>query len=847
MASSLMRLATASVAIFAAVASAADTHVAVTQPDYTSCHNTCAADPTCRSWDWNPIRRACDLRATPYAGEVTEETRGNRPPPSPPPTPDPALQKLEQKYGALLNASCAKVVAKVPTLDAGDASAFMTAYQAYNGTGSDATVWEAARKLITPTVDAFLSLPDSFDSADGLDANMVLCAVLNGALTNTGGSPAGAIKGGHALANYAVLGAAQEATVDKLLADFTLMRDMLVAGGAASGNYGQAAAIYYAIESAYGDAWTTTGTASSTSTFTGTAVSDPPPPPPPGPPLPPCPAAAQGSAWDDREPANVLKRLALGVAVTLAENITHRYAATLPNSSKNVDPIGRYSHFVTAYNNGELDPAFPILTAFELAHAVDSDATDEDQAWVRQTLANYMPNEVSMDYSWRFCESVHSDVQYGDSQCSKFPAGVCSGRYADIPCGGDVCGGRAFWGRFARKAFGLPTWGATEKGHASMSSWTPTGWIRQLGSQWPFCWWGARSGPDWYLDTQARDNQCAYQKYLRGSWAAIARGDAPIDIDWRSAPGNSAGGLWSALMVYYKTISVAESPAPNRTIPAAVPPIVNKIDALIRRQTGPAPPTPSPSTDSSGSITIPAVAFTSKNRSASISVEFSFDQGQQILHGGCSSPFGAPCMDPPSSAWTYNFTSTNAGNFYLTANFTTYHWDQDVYVSVNGAKPVEVPVYYNLGYWNQSLPIEVALLKGDNSMTFTRTSVRQLVFKEFLLSVNKPNVPQPPGNYTPAPAPPPAPPGGDYIEVPASTTCEAQGIKPVPEEYCPRACAALGFKDTGDRARPNMSGCFVMADGQYAGNCNYNTNTSATCTPPCTLFGATVRALCIRN
>ena len=86
-----------------------------------------------------------------------------------------------------------------------------------------------------------------------------------------------------------------------------------------------------------------------------------------------------------------------------------------------------------------------------------------------------------------------------------------------------------------------------------------------------------------------------------------------------------------------------------------------------------------------------------------------------------------------------------------------------------------------------------------------------------------------------------------YIEVPAATTCVKQGITPVPSADCSRACLALGFKGTGPRARPNISGCFVMTEGPYAGNCNFNSNLSATCTPPCQLYNSTVRSLCLRS
>ena len=76
---------------------------------------------------------------------------------------------------------------------------------------------------------------------------------------------------------------------------------------------------------------------------------------------------------------------------------------------------------------------------------------------------------------------------------------------------------------------------------------------------------------------------------------------------------------------------------------------------------------------------------------------------------------------------------------------------------------------------------------------------------------------------------------------------EADGITPVPAADCDRACYALGFKGTGARNRPNISGCFVLTEGKWAGNCNFNSNTSATCEPPCSLYGSIVRSLCLRS
>lgn len=217
---------------------------------------------------------------------------------APPPPVNPALQKLIEKYGAIRNATCASVLSHVPTLDSTD---FMSEYQKYTGNNSEAAVLAAAQKLLSdPTVDSFLSLPDS-TSPGGLDAAMAKCAVMVGAATGMGGSPKAQNNEKNLLAQFAVLGAAQEALVDRLLDNPVLMRDMLVAGGAAGGHYGEAMSI-----------WTDIVNASSALASALPHVSN--------------------STWDDRSPENILKRLAIGTAVGLAIPMEHRNAKNMPNN-----------------------------------------------------------------------------------------------------------------------------------------------------------------------------------------------------------------------------------------------------------------------------------------------------------------------------------------------------------------------------------------------------------------------------------------------------------------------------------------------------------------------------------
>jgi len=36
--------------------------------------------------------------------------------------------------------------------------------------------------------------------------------------------------------------------------------------------------------------------------------------------------------------------------------------------------------------------------------------------------------------------------------------------------------------------------------------------------------------------------------------------------------------------------------------------------------------------------------------------------------------------------------------------------------TVNGTKSAEVPMFYNLGFWNETQPIQVTLTKGTNTV-----------------------------------------------------------------------------------------------------------------------------------
>lgn len=738
-------------------------------------------------------------------------------PPAPPsPTPSP----LEKMYSALLNKTCGAVLPHVPVLPAGDADNFMKAYKAFNGANSEADVIKYADMLLSrPDVKAFTGRADSFGQG-GLDADLVLCTVL------TTATPA-------QLANFSGQGKDQARLVDTLLEDTMLMRDMLVAGGAqhvgGDGNtldmphhYGEAMSIYTQIAKA--------------STVLSLKSRATPPTP-----------------WDDRTQTReaVLHRLAIGVAVEQALPINYRMTQTVtppwgPNtdgSITTIDPVQRYMDYESAYLAGFLDPAFEVLTALEMRHVANSDAVAEDLAWLRDTMLNYNPALIAGESlnGWRYTRAVREDVSYGDPMCATHP-GLCDGHYTLIPAMDGVCGYRAFFGRFVRNAHGIPTWGFAEHGHGAMTTWSPAGWIVNLGAGWPFGWSGQRTGPDFHVEMLARELRPAFQTVLRGTWAASARGDTCAGQRF----GDGVGDLWSVLMLYSKKAIVANavftngtSSIPVRPIgPSAVP---TRIAALIAKWPTPAP-TPTVTTDARGTITIPAALYSPALTKGSVSVMNSGDNnGDQLMHHGGS------LFNHNTSSLGYEFSVENAGTYYLTANHTTWHVDQDLMLAVNGKKADNVPVYFTIGYWNETQSVEVDLVKGNNTLVFTRYSTTQTTFKEFFLYKIKPTIPAPPANYTPAPITPPPAKDAFILEDP-NTSCLKQGISEVPEEYCSEACTIFGFTSTGPKSRPTPPGCFVMTSGPYKGNCNFNLNASATCdNPPCTLYGAVVQNLCVRK
>ncbi len=303
------------------------------------------------------------------------------------------------------------------------------------------------------------------------------------------------------LAEYAQQGPDEAGLIDKLLADNSLMKDMLVNGGPRYGKFAQAMEIYTAIQKA------------STK-------------------------AASGN----------LQRLAMATSLEFANPIQQSSAKNKTDGPTHIDPVKRYLHYEKAFLDGELDPAFKSLTTWEYRFVVTCDAPDEILTWGRQMLRNYRPDHISSpNYGWRYSSTVKTEVPYG-SQNVKYDDPDLH-QYQNIIRNGGVCGRRAFFGRFILRCFGIPTWGVTQRAHAALSHWTPNGWVVNLGAGYAHSWWDkddvSLSGNQFLLETQARAHGDEYLKVLRAQWISKILGE-PAYNERKKVEG----GFWSNIALY---------------------------------------------------------------------------------------------------------------------------------------------------------------------------------------------------------------------------------------------------------------------------------------------------------
>lgn len=589
-----------------------------------------------------------------------------------------AGNKLQSKYTELLASLRAEIVKSLPKMDEQALTAFSKAYaeeavarSAYEASlkgkahiGADAQAKEDAAKAVRDIADAYTaSQSNTISAAKPILAKLdklLSSEILDSNLIKCAVLTEATPAG---LAKFAAQGPEQEALITKLLGDNDLMKQMLVAGGAKDGNYGKAIQIYAQIRKA-----------------------------------------------SQRADRDVLQRLAVGTSL--------EQAGPGRLTEGKIDPVVRYLHYEKAYMNGELDPAFKNMTTWECRMITDAPESEDDLAWCREMMRNYRPDHIlEPDYRWRYSKIVKTDVPYKSPETSDDG----TSRIQQLIAGGGKCGPRAFVGRFALRAFGIPTWGVTQPGHAAVAHWTPEGWTINLGAGWPFSWWGDRPGTDFYRESQARAFPNDFMKSLRAQWIGNAFGEQRVNP---AKPGS--GDPWNALALTQQKAIVAEGKP--RAVALAGEDLAEATESKSTKAEVVASSKITETdkkiiTGQNGEITIPAAACSKPtNNTKNITFMKSFSGGAQM-------------SQQKDEAFEYTFDAPSAGNYALTAKVVTVHKDLQLMVAPNDSKaPVAIAVPYTLGKWQETAPVEVPLVKGRNVLHFTRdASNYSLTIKQFTL------------------------------------------------------------------------------------------------------------------
>ncbi len=536
--------------------------------------------------------------------------------------------------------------------------------QAKTGGGARASVKASAAAALATAqgaelnaIKAILADLESVLGSDKLDAKLVKATVL------TAATP-------HSLADFAQQGAESVALVEKILGDTALMKQMLEAGGAEYGKYGQAMQIYAAIQKA-------------------------------------SPKAKEG----------FFQKLALATSLEFATPIKQSNPEDQKNAPAYIDPVKRYLHYEQACLDGELDPAFKTLTVWEYRLAVNCDAPDEILTWGRKALQNYRPDHITNpNYGWRYSAAVKTEVPYGSQNVKDDLPSLHN--YQNIAKDGGVCGRRAFFGRFVLRSFGIPVWGVTQHAHAALSHWTPKGWVVNLGAGFEHSWWDkdevSLGGADFLLETQARAHEQDYWKVLRAQSVSRILGE-----DAYNGRKNIAGGFWSRAAHYQQKILAAQAvtlgplgqelaeanePEEKQTVEQAT---ATAADQAIKN-------------NSDGSISVPAVAH-GKTAAKPMHLK-SFGGGLQL---NCNGGFKAE----------YTFVAPQAGKYLLAAKVATLQEGQVFNFAANNVSAPEVAVPYTIGMWQQTKPVEVNLVNGQNTLSFqVKDGSRGVAIKNFTLT-----------------------------------------------------------------------------------------------------------------
>jgi hypothetical protein len=458
------------------------------------------------------------------------------------------------------------------------------------------------------------------------------------------------------LAGFAQQGEEEKALIDQLLNDDKLVVQAMTLGGASGGNYGQAMRSYTAIQNA-----------------------------------------------SERSHEGFFQVWALAVSLQYTGE-TYVY----PDVPAAESLVKYYLNYLKAYDDGILDPAFSELggTGWNYRFVFPDSYTLEDIDWIRKVLRNYRPDHTRLEYRWRYCRIVRSDIPYtGGVDRSGMPAELSNIQKFFLK--GGICGPRAFVGQISGYAFGIPSRRAPSPGHGAMAHWTPDGWTTVLGPHFYFCKHINGMPPmEFLLESQAQQDPKGFKQALMCEWLGKALAEA--------APSNfgSSGGFWR-LLGFYKRQAIVEDQK-IKDIGATGEELAEsnvssekeeveeiEISEEFKKIT----------VAGDGTITIPVAACRSPKNSEKIRFMESIDGGMQVHYG---------LAGQRPELLSYTLDIPKAGKYEFTGHVCSVTMDREFLLRVNRRTLVDVNIPYTKADWMDTKPVELELKEGRNRISFTQ-------------------------------------------------------------------------------------------------------------------------------
>ena len=499
------------------------------------------------------------------------------------------------------------------------------------------------QKEVLLAARAVLKNVDVFLADDKHYANLAKFAFLSHATPNR-------------LAGFAQQGEAERALIDKLLNDDKLVVQAMTMGGASGGNYGQAMRNYTAIQKA-----------------------------------------------SKRSHEGFFQAWALAVSLQYTGD-TYVY----PDVPAAESLVNYYLNYLKAYDDGILDPAFSELggTGWNYRFVFPDSYTLEDIDWIRKVLRNYRPDHTRLEYRWRYCRIVRSDIPYTSGvDRSGMPADLSNIQKFFLE--GGICGPRAFVGQISGYAFGIPSRRAPSPGHGAMAHWTPDGWTTVLGPHFYFCKHINGMPPmDFLLESQAQQDPREYKQALMCEWLGKALAeDAPRDY-------GSSGGFWR-LLGFYKRQAIVEDQkiedigaTGEELAESNVSSEKEEVEQIeiseeFKKIT----------VAGDGTITIPVAACRSPKNGEKIKFMESIDGGMQVHYG---------LAGRRPELLSYTLDIPKAGKYEFSGHVCSVTMNQEFLLRINRRTLVDVNIPYTKADWMDTKPVELELKEGRNRISFTQ-------------------------------------------------------------------------------------------------------------------------------